>query len=463
MERSSSFPFTVQPMAKKKTNCCYPKKCLGNIEKGTRKCSVHVHTSQTVRHQQKYVLKTFGENTRTARRAAVLSSRCSLHFPSTDGGVSAVGTCSLYGFVDNIQQSIICSIRDIKMPSQTQTLETKHENGNSDVVTLPPITPLLVNQQQQSQTSQKPTVAFQQRASTMVGHLSMPPLHHRSRGGYENLNSPSWTEKRQEYDERPHIRWKAAFQDKIVSVAEHKKKGPGWEERRRIRMLESGWTNTIIRLPSNRPPKFISPTVSDGDGDPIFKGRGNYCVACWLLVASGPERVECKICGTVVHLSCMPALSAFSSTSTDSHDGNNGSMDEMSINSGAPFKRFSDLENDSITHTQSRPPTSKSHSKKTSSWICEDCKEDEDSRRQYFVLRHRLKYREGMEMFAVVKVQSFARMVRYRLDFIFAKVGITYLQQAFRTRKAWISLREREEKRHRPFRLRINDVRLFMR
>ena len=347
------------------------------------------------------------------------------------------------------------------MPHQTPSAETKHEgsgNGN-DGVTLPPIVPQLSSQQ--SQGSQKPTVAFQQRASTMIGHLSMPPVH-RSRGGYENLNSPSWTEKRQEYDERPHIRWKAAFQDKIISVAEHKKKGPGWEERRRMRMLESGWTNTIIRLPSNRPPKFISPTVADGDSEPIFKGRGNYCVACWLLVASGPERVECKICGTVVHLSCMPALSAFSSTD---------STDEMSISSGAPFKKFSDLENDSITQTPHSPPggshqrssPTKPGNKKTSSWVCEDCKEDEDSRRQYFVLRHRLKYREGMEMFAVVKVQSFARMVRYRLDFIFAKVGITYLQQAFRTRKAWISLREREEKRHRPFRLRINDVRLFMR
>ena len=354
------------------------------------------------------------------------------------------------------------------MPNQT--LETsKHEGG----VTLPPI-PQLVNQQQpqSSQASQKPTVAFQ-RTSTMIGHLSMPPVHHRSKGtGYESINSPSWTEKRQEYDQRPHIRWKAAFQDKIISVAEHKKKGPGWEERRRIRMLESGWTNTIIRLPSNRPPKFISPTVSDGDSDPIFKGRGNYCVACWLLVSSGPDRVECKVCGTVVHLSCMPALAAFSSSSIDSHDDNR-SLDEMSTHSGPPFKQFSDLENDSVTHTRSRngstihrsntsPP--KPYSKKTaSSRTCEDCKEDEDSRRQYFVLRHRLKYREGMEMFAIVKVQSFARMVRYRLDFIFAKVGITYLQQAFRTRKAWISLREREEKRHRPFRLRVNDVRLFMR
>ena len=54
-------------------------------------------------------------------------------------------------------------------------------------------------------------------------------------------------------------------------------------------------------------------------------------------------------------------------------------------------------------------------------------------------------------------------MVRYRIDFIFAKIGFTRLQQLFHARKAWTALKSYEEKRPRPFRIRVNDVKLFVR
>ena len=63
----------------------------------------------------------------------------------------------------------------------------------------------------------------------------------------------------------------------------------------------------------------------------------------------------------------------------------------------------------------------------------------------------------------IVQVQAFARMVRYRLDFIFAKIGFTILQQLFRAKRAWTALKVNEEKRPRPFRIRIHDVKLFVR
>ena len=54
-------------------------------------------------------------------------------------------------------------------------------------------------------------------------------------------------------------------------------------------------------------------------------------------------------------------------------------------------------------------------------------------------------------------------MVRYRLDFIFAKIGFTSLQQLYRAKRAWTTLKINEEKRLRPFRIRIHDVKLFVR
>ena len=54
-------------------------------------------------------------------------------------------------------------------------------------------------------------------------------------------------------------------------------------------------------------------------------------------------------------------------------------------------------------------------------------------------------------------------MVRYRLDFILAKIGFTSLQKVFHTKRKWVKLKKFEERRPRPFRLRINDIRLFMR
>ena len=62
----------------------------------------------------------------------------------------------------------------------------------------------------------------------------------------------------------------------------------------------------------------------------------------------------------------------------------------------------------------------------------------------------------------MIQVQSFSRMVRYRLDFIFAKIGFTRLQQLFHAKKAWTTLKSHEEKRPRPFRIRVQDVKLFV-
>ena len=63
----------------------------------------------------------------------------------------------------------------------------------------------------------------------------------------------------------------------------------------------------------------------------------------------------------------------------------------------------------------------------------------------------------------IMQIQAFARMVRYRLDFVFAKIGFTLLQQLYHARKAWTALKIHEEKRLRPFRIRVHDVRLLVR
>jgi hypothetical protein len=54
-------------------------------------------------------------------------------------------------------------------------------------------------------------------------------------------------------------------------------------------------------------------------------------------------------------------------------------------------------------------------------------------------------------------------MIRYRLDYVFAKVGFTRLQHLFHAKKAWTALKSDEEKRPRPFRLRLQDVKVFVR
>ena len=164
---------------------------------------------------------------------------------------------------------------------------------------------------------------------------------------------------------------------------------------------------------------------------PATRKKGNYCYACWGLVHSGPSRADCKCCSAVIHVKCIlknekddkgstltPMIGSDRTLAEDFHMRNTEDQHDTIIGS-------------SISASMSEI------SKESVSWMCLDCIEDVESKTHYKLLRHRLRYRESREIFAVIKVQSFTRMVRYRLDFIFAKIGFTKLQQLFRAKKAW--------------------------
>ena len=279
--------------------------------------------------------------------------------------------------------------------------------------------------------------------------ISLPPINSSTLKTNPNKSLLSWAENKIEYEKRPRIRWKQEFEQKIVSAHNNRIKGPSWEERRMKRMLASGWTNvTNIKLPSKQtklPSLDLVEDTEDSKSEVVKRGRGNYCFRCWDIVEIGPHLVQCNKCNTVIHLACMMSEN---DNEDDEHiiNDNNNQSSPFNPNSSILSAKTSKFNDSSFNSTTSasilKPPP----------WTCSECIEDEISRKEYWILRHRLQYRQIMEVYSIVKVQSFARMVVYRLDFLIAKIGITYLQNAYRSRKAWLALKNFEEKRFRSFR-----------
>ena len=303
------------------------------------------------------------------------------------------------------------------MPS-TDAKETKHKNS-----TLPPLT------------------------------IDLSPSQHPK---YAHL----WKEKKSQYDNRPPSGWRDILEQKSALRTLKRRGGLfQYEEKRRTRIAESGWKNITVILPE-KPKKIDFEAMNalqkeelDKNGASL-RNRGNYCFTCWGVVHADVNRAGCCHCMAVTHKACIVKTDGALKSSKD------------------PL--------------ESTP------------WTCPDCVEDVDFNSHFQVIRQRQQYRESMEIFAIVKVrtyvpllhialstpifffsflffmiavcvipkimqvQSFARMVRYRLDFIFAKIGFTCLQKLFHAKKAWTTLKSYEEKRHRPFRIRIQDVKLFV-
>ena len=275
-----------------------------------------------------------------------------------------------------------------------------------------------------------------------------------------------WASKKQEHDDRPANGWRNAFEEKTTARNLNKRHGFfSYEDRRRLRMAESGWTNTIVKLPA-KPPHFSTTALEEEEAIQLsLRERGNYCLTCMGLVSNSKvDRANCELCSSVIHRRCIiisdstlstASNSACSSSDSATHSGFVSPLDSAS-SSSKDYTHFSAFP--SRFPSVCASPTSATYVK----WMCPDCIEDVDFKKKYRGLRHRLQYRDSVELFAIVKIQSFARMVRYRLDYILAKIGFTALQKVFHTKIKWVKLKKFEEKRPRPFRLKINDIRLFM-
>jgi len=255
-----------------------------------------------------------------------------------------------------------------------------------------------------------------------------------------------WSKKKEAHENRLLHGWKNKLEEGAVSRNLVKKDAFfSYEERRRSRMAESGWKNVIVHLPAKKPPRFSMPDTSeDAEEEEIIedKERGNYCMICMALVAnSSIERSDCSDCRNVIHKKCIIG------------DDNNFFKQKKDISPKGKKKR-NGLNGSDGKNTDEFFSSSK--------WTCSFCMEDVESKKHYQQQRHHLLYRDSVEIFAIVKVQSFARMVRYRLDYIFAIIGFTKLQKLYRTKKLWQKFQKFEEKRQRPFRLKLHEIRLFV-
>ena len=191
-------------------------------------------------------------------------------------------------------------------------------------------------------------------------------------------------------------------------------------------MAESGWTNIIIKLPA-KPPAF---PMSDKEEEEelamqyFLREKGNYCLICMGLVSNSPqERADCDQCRSVIHRGCIahlsdqqstlssgtfeynstttPSLETFDSltlssssattarTLRDAHIGPSGLGDSISAVEGSERSELTEEKREAIV------------------WTCPDCVEDVGFKKNYRGLRHRLQYRDHMELFAVVKVITF--------------------------------------------------------
>jgi hypothetical protein len=172
-----------------------------------------------------------------------------------------------------------------------------------------------------------------------------------------------------------------------------------YEDKRRLRIEESGWKNILVTLPDIEEKSSVD-TIEVGNGESPIRDRGNYCFSCWEIVYSGNNRTKCSQCMTVIHTKCID----------------------------------NEIESSEI-------------------WKCPDCIDDWTF--QMTPHEKHKKHQESKLIFAIVKLQSFCRMIRYRLDYILAKIGFTRLQHLFHLKKAWDELKNYEEKRPRPIRIRI--------
>lgn len=116
-----------------------------------------------------------------------------------------------------------------------------------------------------------------------------------------NTRSP-WNLKKREIESRERG-WLKRFSKSLNES--HVREDPlSYEERRMKKMLDSGWRNCPLQLPSVPavPRKVDITDVPRMDGN---IAQTNYCAVCWAVVAVGPQRISCTCCSVVIHRSCI--------------------------------------------------------------------------------------------------------------------------------------------------------------
>ena len=268
----------------------------------------------------------------------------------------------------------------------------------------------------------------------------------------------SWAVKKQEYDEKPSNGWRNTFEEKTAARHLNKREGFfAYEDRRRVRMADSGWKNIIVKLPE-KPPAF---SASDKEEEEealamqhSLREKGKFCLACMEYVPNtAKERADCEQCCSVVHIRCLHKIdynnddsSSVSSTtmnmntnvdtnrkdlvpetrtrseytldklllssSTTKHKEDHTSVCQPQSNpqSQSYSSRVSDTSKHNSnnsnpdSHLNSNSNLKSSRSVSHRPWTCPDCVGDVDFIKNYKGLRHKLQYRDLLELFAIVKV-----------------------------------------------------------
>lgn len=178
--------------------------------------------------------------------------------------------------------------------------------------------------------------------------------------------SESWNDKMIAYDKKKARKWKNDFTSSIST------KPPLFlgEERRRIRILASGWKNIKIPLPE-RPKKIFFDAQeknikrnSIDKNKQALRNRGNFCFSCWGLVGVGNDRKDCTLCMAVIHIECINSI-----TTTTTNDIEKNEEQSTSSSEEMPFSRLAP----------------KSTWKNSLTWTCPDCLEEAESSSHYQV------------------------------------------------------------------------------
>lgn len=236
-----------------------------------------------------------------------------------------------------------------------------------------------------------------------------------------------WAAKKQEHDERAVHGWRNTFEEKATTRNSNKRQGFfSYEDRRRIRMAESGWKNVIIKLPA-KPPAFPMSDKEEAEElamQYFLREKGNYCLICMGLVSNSPqERADCEQCRSVIHRGCIEHLSDQQSTLSSGTFEYNSTVtpsletfDSLTLSSSSTTTAktrceshigLSELGDSTSEIGGSERSDGTPERKDTIVWTCPDCIEDVGFKKNYRGLRHRLQYRDHMELFAVVKVNKF--------------------------------------------------------
>ena len=188
----------------------------------------------------------------------------------------------------------------------------------------------------------------------------------------------TWEEKKNNYDKRSAPEWRNILKQKSAARTIKLREGLfQYEERRRIRIANTGWINIIVNLPE-KPKKVDFETVNalqKEKQDKIagaLRNRGNYCVLCWKIVHFGANRASCCHCMAVTHRACIII----------SPEG----VEELGPMSGRQRLVISKL------HPLLVP------------WTCPDCSDDVESNSRLQMVKEKQNYTESMEIFAIVKV-----------------------------------------------------------